>query len=431
MFVGPAVVILAIFLVYPIVGTAIRSVTDGGFAENYGFVFTSDEMLLAWRNNILWLVLGVSGSVIIGLLFAALVDRVRREALAKTFVFLPLAISMVGAMIIWRFVYEWRPPGQPQIGILNAIITALGGNPVVFLQTPLLNTMAMIVIMIWLQTGFAMVILSAVYQGCARRTPGQRIDGATELQVFFRIIIPSIRGSIITVTTTIFIAVLKVFDIVYVLTGGNFESQVLANSMFEQMFRFRNLGHASAIAMALLIVVTPVIIINVRNLRRQEDRRMTAAEATPTAERRGFPLRHTPGGTFWNKLPVRISVVLIAAIWTLPTFGLLITSFRPPNEIRSSGWWTVLTNPFMETWTMANYADVFTSEGMLNAFVNSLIVTIPATVIPITMAAFAAYAFAWMKFLVRAVLLWSSSAFWWFRCRWLWFPIAGLRAISV
>jgi alpha-glucoside transport system permease protein len=269
-FVGPAVVILAIFLVYPIVGTAIRSVTDGGFAENYGFVFTSDEMLLAWRNNILWLVLGVSGSVIIGLLFAALVDRVRREALAKTFVFLPLAISGVGAAVIWRFVYEWRPPGQPQIGLLNAIITAFGGNPVVFLQTPGLNTIAMIVIMIWLQTGFAMVILSAAIKGVPdEHLEAARIDGATELQVFFRIIIPSIRGSIITVATTIFIAVLKVFDIVYVLTGGNFESQVLANSMFEQMFRFRNLGFASAIAMALLIVVTPVIIINVRNLRRQ------------------------------------------------------------------------------------------------------------------------------------------------------------------
>ena len=130
-----------------------------------------------------------------------------------------------------------------------------------------------------------------------------------------------------------------------------------------------------------------------------------AAEAAPTAERRGIPIATTPpGGTFWNKLPVRITVVLIAAIWTLPTFGLLITSFRRPNEIRSSGWWTVFTNPFMETWTMANYADVFTSEGMLNAFVNSLIVTIPATVIPITMAAFAAYAFAWMKFPGRAVL---------------------------
>jgi alpha-glucoside transport system permease protein len=133
---------------------------------------------------------------------------------------------------------------------------------------------------------------------------------------------------------------------------------------------------------------------------------MTAtAEAAPTAERRGIPIATTPpGGTFWNKLPVRITVVLIAALWTLPTFGLFISSFRTPNEIRSSGWWTVLTNPFMETWTMANYADVFTSEGMLNAFVNSLIVTIPATVIPITMAAFAAYAFAWMKFPGRAVL---------------------------
>jgi alpha-glucoside transport system permease protein len=270
-FVGPALLLLGVYLVFPSVSTLTTSLTeDGGAAANFGFVLTDADMLIALRNNVLWLVLATGGSVVIGLVIATLVDRVKREALAKTFIFLPLAISMVGAAVIWRFVYAWAPPGQPQIGIANAGWTALGNEPVAWLQVPTLNTFALILIMVWLQTGFAMVILSAAIKGLPSEViEAARIDGARESQVFFRVVVPMIRGSIITVATTIAIVVLKVFDIVFVTTGGRFETEVVANLMFTEFFRFRNFGHASALAVILFIAVVPLMIVNVRNLRRQ------------------------------------------------------------------------------------------------------------------------------------------------------------------
>ncbi|MDH5373134.1 MAG: sugar ABC transporter permease [Acidimicrobiia bacterium] len=238
--------------------------------QNYGFALTDEDMRIAFRNNLLWLVIGTGGAVILGLLIATLVDRVKREALAKTFVFVPLSISMVGAAVIWRFMYYWRPPGQTQIGLLNAVKTGLGGEPTAWVQTPPLNTMALIVIMVWLQTGFAMVILSAALKGVPNEiVEAARIDGANEFQLFFRVIVPSIRGSIITVSTTVFIAILKVFDIVFVMTGGRFDTEVVANRMFTEMFKFRNFGRASSLAVILLVVTIPIMVINIRNLRRQ------------------------------------------------------------------------------------------------------------------------------------------------------------------
>lgn len=238
--------------------------------QNYIFAFTNPDMQVAFRNNILWLVVGTTGSVSIGLLFAALVDRIKREALAKVFVFLPLAISFVGASVIWRFVYAWQPANRPQIGLLNAFAASLGYEPIPWLINSPVNTYALIVIMVWLQTGFAMVVLSAALKG----VPGEiieaaRIDGANEFQLFFEVIIPSLRGAIITVSTTIFIAILKVFDIVYVMTSGKFDTEVIANRMFVEMFNFRNFGRASALAVILLLVVAPIMVINIRNLRRQ------------------------------------------------------------------------------------------------------------------------------------------------------------------
>ena len=270
-FLGPAVAMLAVFLIGPAILTIIASATEGeGLVANWSFVLTSPEMWLAFRNNVVWLVLGTGGSVVIGLLVATLVDRVKREALAKTFIFLPLAISMVGASVIWRFVYAWTPEGDQQIGLVNAAWTGLGNEPVPWLQVPPLNTIALIVIMIWLQTGFAMVVLSAALKGVPSEViEAARMDGAGEASVFFRIVIPMIRGTLIAVATTISIAILKVFDIVYVTTGGRFETEVLANRMFSEMFSFRNFGHASAIATILFIAVIPIMVVNIRNLRRQ------------------------------------------------------------------------------------------------------------------------------------------------------------------
>jgi alpha-glucoside transport system permease protein len=272
-FIGPAVVMLLGYLVIPAVATIIASFTDEGAPEaTWGYVLTSPEMWLAFRNNIIWLVLGTGGSVGIGLAIAALFDRIKREALAKVFIFLPLAISMVGAAVIWRFMYAWQPAGEPQFGLVNAAWTSLGNEPVAFMQvqSPPVNTLALIVIMIWLQTGFAMVILSAALKGVPSEVlEAARSDGANERQVFFRIVMPMIRPTIIAVGTTVAIAILKVFDIVYVMTGGRFETEVIANRMFNEMFAFRNFGRASAIAVILFVAVVPIMIVNIRNLRRQ------------------------------------------------------------------------------------------------------------------------------------------------------------------
>ena len=270
-FTGPALALVAFYLLFPTLRTILISATeDGGLVANYAFVFTDRDMLIALRNNALWLIFGTSGSVLIGLGFATLVDRVRREAIAKTFIFLPLSISMVGAAVIWRFVYYWRPPGEEQIGLLNGLLAGLGYEPVAFFQSVPLNTFALIAIMVWLQTGFAMVVLSAAIKAVPQTLlEAARIDGAGELQIFRSVIIPSIRGSLITVGTTIFIAILKVFDIVFVTTGGKFQTDVVANRMFKEMIRFRNDGRASALAVILLVAVIPIMVVNVRNLRRQ------------------------------------------------------------------------------------------------------------------------------------------------------------------
>lgn len=270
-FVGPALLLVGVYLVFPTTGTIITSLTEGGgAAANFGFVFSDGDMLIAIRNNVIWLLLATGGSVALGLLIATLVDRVKRESLAKTFIFMPLAISMVGAAVIWRFVYAWQPSGQPQIGILNAGWTAVGNDPVAWMQTPPLNTFGLILIMVWLQTGFAMVVLSAAIKGLPSEViEAARIDGASERQLFFGVVVPMIRGSILTVATTIAIAVLKVFDIVFVMTGGRFETDVIANRMFTEFFRFRDFGHASALAVVLFVAVIPIMVINVRNLRHQ------------------------------------------------------------------------------------------------------------------------------------------------------------------
>ena len=271
-FIGPAVLLLGIYLVYPAVGTIIRSfLTDkGAFTLNNWASLAKPDILEILRNNVIWLVVATAGSVGLGLLTAALFDRIKYEALAKVFVFTPLAISLVGATVIWKFVYAIQPPSQPQFGLLNAIWTAVGNKPVAWATTFPINLPAEMLIMIWLQTGFAMVVLSAAIKGVSVEVlEAARLDGASERQIFFGIIVPLIRGSLVTVTTTIAIATLKIFDIVMSVSGGINHDNVVAVRMFQEMFQFFNDGRAAALATVLFIAVLPVMVLNLRNFRRQ------------------------------------------------------------------------------------------------------------------------------------------------------------------
>jgi alpha-glucoside transport system permease protein len=271
-FIAPAVVLLAIYLVYPAVVTVIGSFQDeaGAFTLANWASLATPPFVEILRNNILWLLVGTSASVGLGLLTAALFDRIRRESLAKIFIFMPLAISLVGATVIWKFVYAWQPPSQPQYGLLNAVWTAFGGQPIPWATQFPVNLPSEMVILIWLQTGFAMVVFSAAIKGVsAEIIEAARLDGASERQLFLKVIVPMIRGTIVTVTTTVAIVTLKIFDIVMSISGGRNHDDVVAVRMFAEMFQFFNDGRAAALATVLFIAVLPVMIVNLRNFRRQ------------------------------------------------------------------------------------------------------------------------------------------------------------------
>ena len=275
-YLGPAVLLLSAYLVLPTIRTLYISFFDNrseNFVglKNYIFAFTNSNMLIAFRNNLLWLVLVTGISVSLGLVIAVLVDRVKYEAVAKSLIFLPMAISFVGASVIWRFVYAFKPAESEQIGLLNAIVTAFGGEPVGWLVDRSINNLALIAIMIWLYTGFCMVLLSSAVKGIPKDViEAARMDGASELQIFWRVIIPMIMPTITVVTTTVIVLVLKVFDIVFVMTGGNLNTDVIASRMIKEMFNYRNFGRGSAIATILLLVVIPVMVVNIRRFRQQE-----------------------------------------------------------------------------------------------------------------------------------------------------------------
>ena len=243
--------------------------------SNYAAVFTDRLMLSALRNNIIfWIGIATPLTVIVGLLVAVLADRSKFERIAKSTIFMPMAISFVGAGVIWNFIYEVNPPGTPQIGLLNAVVVAFGGQPHGWTNYTAIapwNNLFLVIIVVWLQTGYAMVLFSAAIKGIPEEIiEAARVDGATEIQVFFRIMIPHILGTIITVTTTIIIFTLKIFDVVWVMTGGQFGTDVIATQFYRQSFINRNSGYGSAIAIVLLLAITPVILYNLRQLREQE-----------------------------------------------------------------------------------------------------------------------------------------------------------------
>lgn len=275
-FVGPALAIMTWYLFVPTLRTLYYSFFDANSAKfvglaNYIYAFTSPPMRESFRNNLLWLIVGTGMSVILGLLIAVLADRSRFENVAKSIIFLPQAISLVGAGTIWRFIYYYKPRGEDQIGLLNAIVDTFGGDAVNWIIQRPWNNFFLIVIMIWLQTGFAMVLLSAALKGVPEDLlEAARIDGATEPQIFFRIIIPYIQGTIITVTTTILIATLKIFDIVWVMTQGNYGTEVIATQFYKQMFKYFDFGRGGAVAIVLFLAVIPVMVYNLRQFRERE-----------------------------------------------------------------------------------------------------------------------------------------------------------------
>jgi len=276
-FVGPALLLLGWFLFVPVLRTLYLSFFDSdstGFVglRNFIFTFTDRAMLESYRNNLIWMIFGTLGCVVFGLLIAILADRSKFETVAKALIFMPMAISFVGAGVIWRFIYYYSPPGQPQIGLLNAIVVGMGGDPQAWTsQLQPWNNLFLVAIMIWLQTGFAMVLFSSAIKGVPVDTiEAGRVDGASEVQIFFRIMIPAIQSTIITVTTTIVIFTLKIFDVVIVMTGGQFGTEVIATQFFRQFFINRNFGVGAAIAIVLLILVVPVMVYNLRQLDKQE-----------------------------------------------------------------------------------------------------------------------------------------------------------------
>ena len=282
----PALVFIAIFIVYPMVTTAALSLRDRsgerpaggaclvgepcwGVFENYRHALTDPEMVQALSNNALWLLVMVPATVALGLVVALLADRVRYESLVKAVIFMPMAISFIGAGVIWRFMYAIEAGSGEQWALVNASLVGLGLTPIPFLSTPGVNNLALMMVGVWLWAGFCMTILSAAIKAL----PGEvieaaRVDGATEWQLFWKITFPMILPTVTVVTTTMVIIILKIFDIVFVMTGGNFGTEVIANRMFKLIVT--DTGRSMAIAVVLLVLTVPVMIFNVHRFRQEE-----------------------------------------------------------------------------------------------------------------------------------------------------------------
>ncbi|MFH1524541.1 MAG: sugar ABC transporter permease [Chloroflexota bacterium] len=289
LYLAPALLMMTVFIVYPTFSTlrlsfldahSVNSAASGciqgqpcwGIFENYRYALTNPDMLIALRNNAFWLLLMLPSTIAGGLFFAVLADRVRYESIAKAILFMPMAISFVGASIIWRFVYAIESGSQVQIGLLNAILVKFGAQPVAWLSNPTINNFSLMLVGVWLWAGFCMTILSAAIKGVpAEILEASRVDGANEWAVFWKIMFPTILPTIVVVTTTMSVIILKIFDVVFVMTGGYFNTEVIANRMFKLIVT--NTGQSTAIAVLLIILTIPIMIFNVRRFRKEEANR--------------------------------------------------------------------------------------------------------------------------------------------------------------
>lgn len=280
LYILPAYLAITVYLLYPAVQTVLNSFQDRASEnwvglQNYVDLLTSAGFRATLFNTLLWIIVVPAATVVLGLAVAVLTDRLKptAEKLTKTIIFLPMAISLVGAAVIWNLIYEVRPAGQQQIGLQNAIVTGLGFDPIAWLQesTLHLNSFLLMMVLLWAQVGFAMVLLSAAIKGVPVDTlEAARIDGANERKIFFQVVVPQIKGTVITVFITVIISVMKVFDVVFVMTNGNFNTNVLANEFFNQLNTNFNNGAAAAVVVLLMVAVIPVMFYQVKHFKAEE-----------------------------------------------------------------------------------------------------------------------------------------------------------------
>lgn len=276
LWIAPAVILLLIFFIYPLLVTIEFSFQNADSTRfvglrNYQIIFTNPGLIEVLRNNLLWLVLATVLTVGLGLVIAVLVDRVKIESIIKSAVFVPMAISFVSAGVIWRLIYLYNPPNQPQTGLFNAILSLFKVPPQFWLINPAINNFALILIYVWIWTGFCMVIISAGLKNVPDDIiEAAKIDGASRFTMFWYIIIPMVRPTIAVVATTMIINILKIFDVVYVTTGGNYHTNVVVMEFYNQLFGFQNYGLASALALLLFLVITPIMYVNIRRMRAEE-----------------------------------------------------------------------------------------------------------------------------------------------------------------
>ena len=282
-FILPAAALVIVVLLYPLIDTIVLSFFNEysnkfvGF-KNYAELFTSETFFGILLNNFLWLAFVPAVTVGIGLLFANLTNRMGpgRERIFKSLVFMPMSISFISAGTIWKLFYVSVPPGRPEIGLFNSIITSLGGQPQNLLanDTWHLNSFLLMIIVIWLQAGFSMVMLSAAIKGVPEETiEAARIDGASVRTIFFKVVVPQIRGTIMSVFITVLILVMKIFDIVLAMTGGNFNTSVLGFDYYRELFVNSNFGSASAVVTILCVLIAPLMWLQIRSVRNVEENR--------------------------------------------------------------------------------------------------------------------------------------------------------------